>query len=240
MKTCLFIVLMLQVLLSSSFAQLSSAQKLIVIVTDDWNSSNGTLFLFDKMKGGWKKQRQEIPVSVGAFGLGWGAGLHSDQKGEYIKREGDKRSPAGIFELDTVVYGIPTDAPDGIRYPYRPLSEATRCVDDSLSAFYNRIIEEDSAKKDWTSAESMKRIAPDYKYLIAIKHNPLNEKAQGSCIFFHINKMPTSGCTSMNEEDMLVMLHWLDPKRTIYVIQLPHEEYHRLRSEWKLPSLQKN
>lgn len=224
----------------NAFSQISSAQKLIITVTDDWNSNKGTLYLFDRTTDGWKKQRTEISISFGENGLAWGEGVHPKETGAYQKTEGDRRSPAGIFELDSVLYGLEHSAPEGVRYPYRALTELTRCVDDTNSQLYNRVVEEDSLKKDWSSAEKMGAVAPDYKYVLVIKHNPLREKGKGSCIFLHINNVPTSGCTSMDEKDMLTLLRWLDPKRKTLVIQLPHSEYHRLRAEWQLPMLMNN
>ncbi len=225
---------------SSVFSQVSSAQKLIITITDDWNSNSGTIFLFDRTRDGWKKQREEIQVSLGENGLGWGVGVHPKQTGEYLKKEGDMRSPAGIFELDSVFYGLDAVPPEGVRYPYRPLTALTRCVDDTLSASYNKLIEEDTLKKDYNSAEHMQKVVPDYKYVLVIRNNPKREKGKGSCIFIHTNKVPTSGCTSMEEQDMLSLLYWLDPKRTTLIIQLPHSEYHRLRTEWNLPMLLNN
>lgn len=240
MKTFTLTLALLLLITVEAVSQVSSAQKLIITVTDDWNSNRGTVYLFDRTKNGWKKQRGEISVSIGEYGLAWGAGLHDRQPGEYVKKEGDMRSPAGIFELDSVLYGLEPTGPEGIRFPYRQLSERTVCVDDTVSVNYNRVFEEDTLKRDWSSSEQMARVVPDYKYVLVIRHNPLREKGKGSCIFIHVNNIPTSGCTSMDEEEMLSLLHWLDPRRKTLVIQLPHSEYHRLRSEWNLPMLMNN
>jgi L,D-peptidoglycan transpeptidase YkuD (ErfK/YbiS/YcfS/YnhG family) len=221
-------------------AQMSSAQKVLVSVTDDWNSNKATLYLFDKTSDGWKKQRLVFSVSIGRNGLGWGEGVHPHQSGEYEKKEGDNRSPAGMFELDTLFYGLSEQAPDGVRYPYLPLTKLTRCVDDEKSSVYNSIVEEDSLKKDWHSAERMGYVDPDYKYVLVVKNNPQREPGKGSCIFIHTVNVPTSGCTSMDDEDMLTLLRWLDPKKKTVLVQLPHAEYHRLRSEWNLPELLNN
>lgn len=221
-------------------AQILTAQKVLIAVTDDWNSNKATLYLFDKTNDGWKKHRMVFSVSIGKNGLGWGEGIHPTQTGEYVKKEGDNRSPAGMFELDTLFYGLDEKAPEGVRYPYLPLTKLTRCVDDGKSTVYNTIVEEDSLTKDWNSAERMGRVDPDYKYVLVVKHNPKHEPGKGSCIFLHIVNVPTSGCTSMDEEDMLTLLRWLDPKKKTVIVQLPHSEYHRLRSEWNLPKLLNN
>ncbi|MFZ4621643.1 MAG: L,D-transpeptidase family protein [Bacteroidota bacterium] len=240
MKKILHIALVAVMFTMLSHAQLTSAQKLIITVTDDWNSNKGTMYLFDKTKQGWKKQRGEISVSIGENGLGWGIGLNSAQPGGYVKKEGDRRSPAGIFELDSLFYGLGPTAPEDVRFPYLPLTSRSVCVDDTASVNYNRVFEGDTSKKDWSSAEHMDRVDPDYKYVLVIRHNAQREKGKGSCIFIHINNVPTSGCTSMDEEDMLTVLRWLDTKRKTLVIQLPHSEYHRLKSEWNLPMLLNN
>ena len=240
MRIHIFFFLSISIFTATLFSQVSSSQKLIVTLTNEWSSNKAIIYLFDKTKDGWRKKRGELSVSIGENGLAWGEGVHPTQAGEFMKKEGDKRSPAGIFELDTVFYGLDATAPDGVRYPYLPLTELTRCVDDSNSTAYNSIVEEDSTKKDWNSAERMRAVAPDYKYVLVVKHNPRREKGKGSCIFFHTINIPTSGCTSMDEEDMLTILHWLDPKRKTIVVQLPHSEYHHLRTEWNLPLLLNN
>jgi len=237
MKKYAVIVICTLAILQETFPQITGAQKLIVTITEDWKSNTGTVYLFDRTKDSWKKQQSEFSVAIGDSGLAWGIGLHPEQTGEYIKQEGDKRSPAGIFELDTIVYGMNSVAPEGVRFPYRQMTALTRCIDDTASQLYNRIVEEGSVPKDWDHAEDMNDIDPDYRYVLAVRNNFRNQKGKGSCIFFHINKMPTSGCTSMNEEDMISMLHWLDLKRRTLVVQLPIHEYHKLRQEWNLPKL---
>jgi L,D-peptidoglycan transpeptidase YkuD (ErfK/YbiS/YcfS/YnhG family) len=227
-------------LIQPLFPQFGTAQKLIVTVTDDWNSNKATVYLFDRSKDSWKMQRVTFSVSIGENGLAWGTGLHTEQQGDHIKQEGDRRSPAGMFELDTILYGMNTSAPEGVRFPYRQMTSMTRCIDDTASHYYNSIVEEGAVKKDWESAEEMNDVDPDYTYVLTVRNNAGQKKGKGSCIFFHINNVPTSGCTAMDEEDMLTLLHWLDPKRKTVIVQLPHEEYHRLRREWNLPKLINN
>lgn len=240
MRTISFYLLFSIALSSQMSAQILSAQKVLVSITDDWNSDKATLYLFDKTNDGWKKHRLVFSVSIGRNGLAWGEGIYPKQNGEFIKKEGDNRSPAGVFELDTLFYGLNENAPNGVRIPYLPLTKLTRCVDDEQSAVYNSIVEDDSLKRDWNSAERMGYVDPDYKYVLVIKHNPKREPGKGSCIFIHTVNVPTSGCTSMDEEDMLTLLRWLDPNKKTVIVQLPHSEYHRLRSEWNLPKLLNN
>ncbi|MEW5799370.1 MAG: L,D-transpeptidase family protein [Bacteroidota bacterium] len=231
-----FLVVTALAIFQTLFAQVETAQKLIVAIAPGWNDSTGTLYLFDRSPAGWKKHRSTWNVSFGRAGLGWGIGLHTIPGGEYQKTEGDRRSPAGIFELGPL-YGLDSSVPEGVRYPYQQITARTRCVDDSVSRLYNQIVEEDFSTKDWSSDEEMERVDPDYKYVLVVKHNPANEKGKGSCIFLHIVNTPTTGCTAMNEEDMLTLLRWLDPTKKTLVVQLPHAVYHSMRTAWKLPPL---
>lgn len=218
------------------FSQLETTQKLIVAVADDWNDSTGTMYLFDRLPAGWKSIGAPWRISFGRKGLAWGVGLHTAPVGEVMKTEGDLRSPAGIFELGAL-YGLANSAPEGVRYPYQKITALTRCVDDTQSTMYNMIVEEDSTTKDWQSDEEMEKVDPDYRFVLVIRHNPNNERGKGSCIFLHINNIPTSGCTAMDEPTMLTLLRWLDPdKRTLFV-QLPRSAYTIFRQQWQLPPL---
>lgn len=217
-------------------AQVEQAEKLIVSISTDWNSNEGTLYLFDKTESGWQKTLLGASVHYGKAGLAWGVGLHNPQPEFEMKKEGDKRSPAGIFSIGAF-YGLDTSAPEGVRYPYHQLNEKTRCIDDEGSSLYNTIVNHDSVPKDWKSAERMWYVRPDYKYVLVVDHNPGRKPGKGSCIFFHINNVPTTGCTSMDESTMLKLLRWLDPTKKTFIVQLPRNDYIRLQSDWKLPSL---
>ena len=60
----------------------------------------------------------------------------------------------------------------------------------------------------------------------------------GSCIFLHIWKSPaggTSGCTAVSEAAMEELLRRLKPESNPLLVQLPRQEYERLRGAWGLP-----
>jgi len=218
------------------FSQLEDTQKLIVAVAGGWNDSTGTMYLFDKLPTGWKRVEAPWSVSFGRNGLAWGEGLHHTPSVELEKTEGDKRSPAGIFELGAL-YGLAETAPEGVRYPYQKITPLTRCVDDQQSTVYNMIVEEDSTAKDWQSHEEMSNIDPDYKFVLVVQHNPKRKRGKGSCIFLHINNIPTSGCTAMDEANMITLLRWLDPDKRTLLVQLPRSTYTLFQQQWELPSL---
>ena len=63
-----------------------------------------------------------------------------------------------------------------------------------------------------------------YKYDIVVVHNGFTEdskskKGAGSCIFIHIKKVPTAGCTVMNENQIQELLRWLDPTSEPLLVQ---------------------
>jgi len=62
-----------------------------------------------------------------------------------------------------------------------------------------------------------------YKYGIVVNHNHIDEagakKGAGSCIFIHIKKIPTAGCTVMREDEMKEIIEWLDVESNPLLVQ---------------------
>jgi len=126
------------------------------------------------------------------------------------KREGDGRTPSGIFPLGTV-FGYEPLFPT--RMPYRQAADDDLWVDDVHANDYNRWV-----KRGTTNASSFERMRRDdglYKYGIVVEYNtnPVI-KGFGSAIFFHLWKgtgQPTEGCVALSEEDLIRVIRWLDP-----------------------------
>lgn len=128
------------------------------------------------------------------------------------KREGDGRTPEGVYPLGLVFgYGATADS----RMPYRRMTDRDIWVDDPNSPDYNRL-----RKKGETRARSFEdMVLPDhrYKYGIVVEYNtnPV-VPGRGSAIFIHIWKdetTATSGCVALSEENILKLIRWLDPAR---------------------------
>jgi len=213
-------------LFSSSIPE--DTKQLIVVTTDSWSTPNATLDRYQKDDKGWRRVGKRLQVVVGKNGLGWGIGLHHiPPRAKYIKREGDGKAPAGIFEL---VNGFGYQ-PFKIAYPYSVYSEHHHCVDDSHSIWYNKIIDSKMVKKDYRSYEKMKFPKEYYKYGIVVDHNPKALANAGSCIFMHIKKpnhIPTVGCTAMSENEIKQILRWLDPHKHPLLVQAPKSEMRSL------------
>ena len=212
---------------------LVGSSQAIVVTTAGWSETNGLLQRYERTAGGWKAVGDPMAIVTGRTGLAWAGGLLQEAApaGAPVKREGDGKSPAGIFALGTA-FGF--DASSPFRLPYKPLRDATECVDDSASIYYNTIVDRDAVPRvDWSSSEKMRTIG-QYRWGAVVLHNTPPRPGGGSCIFLHIWGGPsstTSGCTAMSQEDLETLLRWLDPAANPRLVQLPRGEYQRLRKE---------
>jgi D-alanyl-D-alanine dipeptidase len=232
-------------------AALRTSTQILVVTTHDWNAVDGTLQAYERPRARkkWKAIGAPIPVVVGKNGLGWGAGAvpvsgvgphgagDSATLGP-VKKEGDEKSPAGIFRLSTV-FGYAAQEPLGRKMPYVSLTPSVECVDDARSKFYNRVVDRAAVAPDWKSSEQMLRPDGLYRWGLVVDHNadPVTPGA-GSCIFVHIWLGPgqgTTGCTAMAQEQLEGVLARLDPARRPLLVQLPRPQYKKLRKRWKLP-----
>ncbi|WP_373000640.1 L,D-transpeptidase [Sulfurimonas sp.] len=197
---------------------LLSAQQIILVVSDDFNTSRAKLSCYEDDK----KVLKTIDVNIGKNGLGWGLGefKFKQKNSEPLKKEGDKKAPAGIFNL-TYTFGYDKNQSFDLKYLY--LSNKLICVDDSDSKDYNKIIEMPKIKPK--SFERMKRDDKQYELGIVVSHNKDQEREAGSCIFLHVEKSEkasTAGCTSMGLNEMKRIVSWLDGSKNPILIQIPH------------------
>ncbi len=197
--------------------------QLLIVTSDSWRSNHGVLSRWEKRGESWRQVGESVPVVLGRNGMAWGRGIDGKIAGRGpIKREGDKRSPAGIFELP-FLFG---EGVADFRYPYRRMTRFSLCVDDPRSRSYNRIVDRRKVSADYHSAERMKFPSGLYRYGIFVAHNPKRIPGAGSCIFLHIRKpggAPTVGCTAMRQKELVQVMRWLDPRRHPLLIQAPRE-----------------
>ncbi|HEU4582428.1 MAG TPA: DUF1287 domain-containing protein [Polyangiaceae bacterium] len=219
----------------------ANISQLVLVTSDDFTDWHGRLQRYERSPGKpFRRVGAAEPVVLGAAGYGWGDGLHGRgapaQRPGPLKREGDLRSPAGVFALGTL-HGYAA-ALRGVRLPYQQASAAQRCVDDPASPHYNRIVSIDETGEPWRSAEHMLRDDGLYELALDIEHNraPVTP-GHGSCIFAHVwagPDVPVSGCTALAKSDLRRLLAWLKPDAAVWVA-LPEPEYRALRAEWGLP-----
>jgi L,D-peptidoglycan transpeptidase YkuD (ErfK/YbiS/YcfS/YnhG family) len=226
---------------ASAPSVLTGAQQLVVVTTPSWNATTGTLRQFerDDDRQAWRPTGAVVPVVVGRTGLAWGDESLASAVGQPVKHEGDGRSPAGAFPLDTAFGFAPAGELSWMRLPYVALQPGSDCVDDEASAYYNTVVDKAIVPRvDWNSAEHMREIA-QYRLGVIVGYNAAPpRKGRGSCIFLHIWSGPsstTAGCTALDVGALGAVMHWLDRARRPMLVQLPADEYVRLRAAWQLP-----
>ena len=122
------------------------------------------------------------------------------------KREGDKKTPKGIFKISNLYY-----RKDRIKKPETQLKciEISKkmgwCNDIKFPKKYNKRIK----LSHKFNHEKLYRYDYKYNLIIPIKYN-FNKPVigKGSCIFIHLTKdyKPTAGCIALKEKDFLIML----------------------------------
>lgn len=231
---------------SQAGAPLAGARQLVLVVAEGFNDNQARLRRFMRTGDGpWRPVGDDVAVTLGKNGLAWGRGLHGSDLGAGgpVKVEGDGRSPAGVFTFSTAFAYRPENTWQPTKMPMHKVTDKTVCVESINSAWYNRIVDENTVPAvDWTSPDRMLRPDGIYRFGLMVDHNaPDTKPGAGSCIFFHLWRRPgapTVGCTAMNEPAIQVVLTWLDPAQKPVLVQLPRGELERLAPAWGAPELQ--
>jgi D-aminopeptidase len=221
----------------------AESRQLLLSLAAGWEAATSRVQLFQREapEAPWTAVGPVAEASLGRTGLGWGRGLHRSVPAGPRKREGDGRSPAGVYAL-RFASGYSPEPPPGIRLAYLPATPTLACVDDPSSAHYNRLVDEAAIEKEWSSSERMLRSDDLYRLLVWIGHNdePV-EPGAGSCIFLHLRSTPaaaTAGCTALDAGALERVLAWLDPAAAPVLVQLPEGLHASLAGAWRLPPLE--
>lgn len=239
------IIFLLLTAVSLSAFDIDDHSQALVAIVDDYQSTTGKMWLFEKHDNNFKQLDNPIDIVIGKTGLAWGHGLHGAALKEPHKIEGDNKTPAGIFKVGSS-YGLkPYQEYFGFKMPYIHFTDDIQAVDDSNSQYYNQIVNIKETQPDWREEhnEHVSKV-PEYLYGAIIEYNTEPAIAHlGSCIYMHVwesQTHPTAGCTAMQEKDLLKVLRWLDPKCDPIIVQLTIEDYNDLKKIWKLPNIFNN
>ncbi len=199
--------LLFVLLLLVNFAQ---AQEQSIVVQA--NASQGLLTTWEIVEDRWHQVFEPMPVVIGKNGI---APVSE-------KREGDGRTPTGIFKLQRA-FGYLPSVQTGLSYTQ--VTENDFWVDDPDSSQYNQWVKGTPNTK---SFEKLRRDDDLYKYAIVIEYNtdPI-VPGKGSAIFLHIwrdDKTPTAGCVALSEENVLKILNWLDSKKAPAIVLTKEEK----------------
>jgi L,D-peptidoglycan transpeptidase YkuD (ErfK/YbiS/YcfS/YnhG family) len=173
-------VLGLVLLLAAASPLPAASRQMVLSVGVAWDATGALLQAYERSspEGPWIPVGAPIEASLGRTGLAWGRGLHPQGLTGPQKQEGDGRSPAGVFDL-RLVTGHAKARPPGTRMPYREATATLRCVDDPRSAHYNRLADEAEERRDWSSAEDMRRGDGLYRLVVWVGHN--DSRATSAC-----------------------------------------------------------
>jgi L,D-peptidoglycan transpeptidase YkuD (ErfK/YbiS/YcfS/YnhG family) len=185
-------------------ASLAGATRLLLVIPASMSSSTAYAQRFsrDLPLTPWRPAGKPFTALLGYRGVAWAHAFRGfAAKGESIKVDGDRRVPAGVFDVGRS-FGIAPSRRPG----YMRLTEGTVCVDDPRSPAYNTITSR--AKVGWrVHGENMWRI-PQYGQGLLVDY-PTNRAARaGSCIFIHLwleGATGTRGCVALPAKHLSVM-----------------------------------
>tara|TARA_B100001057_G_scaffold441551_1_gene476245 strand:- start:599 stop:1093 length:495 start_codon:yes stop_codon:yes gene_type:complete len=133
------------------------------------------------------------------------------------KKEGDKKTPKGLFELDRLYYRKDRIKNIDTRINKTPIDKKMGWCDDIKNKKnYNKIIKISKKIKH----EKMYHKNNNYDLVIPIKYNFKKPKlGKGSAIFLHTTKnyRPTAGCIAINKNDFLILLRLLNKSTKIQI-----------------------
>jgi len=178
------------------------ADQLLVVIAEGKDTSLARLYLLERGEGGWVPRGGALAAMVGRNGFA----------APGTKREGDGRTPCGLFPLEAVFGYAPAVAS---AMPYRQGTANDLWVDDANSPDYNTWVR----KGETTAASFEPMLLPDQRYrhgiVIGYNRKPV-VKGAGSAIFVHVwpeEGGSTAGCVSLDEAELVRIIAWLDPAK---------------------------
>jgi L,D-peptidoglycan transpeptidase YkuD (ErfK/YbiS/YcfS/YnhG family) len=198
-------------LLVTQLSSVDDAAQVVTVEAAGYGTTTATVDAFEKVAGRWQQDFGPIPAAIGYDGLA--------PYGQ--KREGDGRTPSGVFALGPMFGVLPNP---GVRFPYQQVNPSDVWVDDPQSADYNleEQLPDDGRWRPtvcigsdgcYSGAEPMYN-PTSYQYAAVIEYNVGPVVAgDGSAIFFHVSTpgQPTVGCVAIPIEALVSVLDWLQP-----------------------------
>jgi L,D-peptidoglycan transpeptidase YkuD (ErfK/YbiS/YcfS/YnhG family) len=193
-------------------ALVGDAEQLVVVTTSGWKENYAQVALYEKRGNTWHRVSGYLAARIGRNGF------------NASHREGDGTSPAGSFRLLSV-FGRPANP--GTLMQYRQVQPGDCWISDVNSPLYNRWVSRSPCS---APNEDLYRISSGaYKYAVVTDYNWTNTvRGAGSAIFLHRHSytdgavtLPTSGCVSLRESDLLAVVRWLNPAKRPRIVMGP-------------------
>ncbi|WP_043601627.1 hypothetical protein [Solidesulfovibrio magneticus] len=215
------------------------ARQLLLVTAADAQADKGTLRRYTRTGPGapWVEAGQPVPCRLGRKGLGQGRGLAMALSGGPAKREGDGRTPAGVFPIPAAFgYASAEDAAKaGVRLPYVAISDRTSCVTDAGSPLFGKVVGPGERPEGGVRQDRMVRDDGANAWGVVIGHNAGAADPQaGTCIFLNVRPAggpATGGSVGIPAEAAAALAAWLDPAARPVVAVLPEAE----AKAWGLP-----
>lgn len=219
------------------------ARQLVLVTAADALADKGTLRRFARTGPGapWVEAGQPVPCRLGRKGLGQGRGLAAALPGGPVKREGDGRTPAGVFPIPAAFgYASAEDAARaGVRLPYVAVSDRTSCVTDAGSPLFGKVVGPGERPEGGVRQDRMVRDDGANAWGVVIGHNAGAADPQaGTCLFLNVRPAggpATGGSVGIPAEAAAALAAWLDPTAKPVVAVLPEAETRTLGASWGLP-----
>lgn len=175
--------------------------QLLVVFSKLPESQTASLVALEKKGNSWKPVFAPVQTGIGRKGFA--------EPG--AKREGDQKSPSGLFMLGQLFcYEKEVDT----QLPFYQSTVDDKWIDDPDSPDYNRYV------RGKTTAKTFERLllkGNDYRYCMVIEYNTRPVvKGNGSAIFLHLSEFDSinssAGCVVVTQPDMERLLKWMDPQ----------------------------
>ena len=189
------------------------SRQLIIVSSSGWKASTASVSLYELKPAGWKRVAGPFYARVGRNGM----------KIDHV--EGDGTTPAGSFPAVSA-FGL--RANPGSKLPWTKLKSGDCWISDSAHPDYNTMVVQKPCGAQNEDLWSIARRGPYAKAIVSgYNMNPV-VAGKGSAIFLHLHSRtasgatkPTSGCVSLSDWQLSVLLRRLDPATKPRIVMGP-------------------
>ena len=184
--------------------------RVLITLSAEKSSDSGVLNVYKKELGennasAWRLQFS-TPARLGKAGL-------------YKEKEGDNKTPVGIFRMNTPFGRL--DKLEGFPDNYIKVDKNYYWNGDSASPLYNKLVNIEAYQDfDKDKSEHIIDYGKYYNYCIDTGYNIEGTPYKGSAIYLHcvVNNENTHGCIAVPETDMISIMRLYDEGNTYIAI----------------------
>jgi L,D-peptidoglycan transpeptidase YkuD (ErfK/YbiS/YcfS/YnhG family) len=201
---------LLEKILALNKARIGNSEQIVLVTNKYLTEWEVNVQTFEKTNGQWVEKLTSTSGTIGVEGFA----RYKE------KKEGDKKTPTGIFFLGPV-YGYP-GVKVTTKMTYWVATQKDFWIDDVESKQYNRWVTSDNDPKiqGISREEMLRKNDRKYEYGICVQYNMDQIKGKGSVITVHVleSKNKTLGCVAVPKGELIEIIGWLDPKKKPLII----------------------